>query len=96
MQISILAIFIVSLLTAFFYPRYRKVTAALISIFLLGVFSYFGTFLTTVLQGERIIQEVSWVPSLNIHFTFLLDGLSFFFAWLIIFFGLLVLIYSFK
>jgi len=96
MQLSILAIFFVSLAATFFYPRYQKSTTAVISTILLGIIVYFTTFLEPILQGERIIQTISWINSLNIHITFLLDGLSLFFVLLVLVFGLLVLIYSHK
>ncbi len=93
---SILAIFFASLLAAFFYRRYRRVALPVLSLFLLGVITYFGGFVSPVLQGETIIREVSWVGSLDIHFAFLVDGLSLFFALLITSFGLLILLYTSK
>lgn len=93
---SILAIFFVSLLSAFLYRRHQNVALPVLSVFLLGIIAYFGSFLGPVLEGETIVQEVSWVHTLDIHFTFLLDGLSLFFALLITVFGLLLLLYSYK
>jgi len=96
MLFSILAIFLASLLTVFFYRRYQRIVLPVLSISLLGVIVYFGRFLPAILQGETIVEQVSWIDSLAIHFSFLLDGLSLFFALLITVFGLLILLYSSK
>lgn len=96
MLLSILAIFLISLLAVFFYRKYRNIVVPVLSLFLLGVIAYFGMFLPPVLRGETIVEQVPWIGSLNIHFSFLLDGLSLFFALLITVFGLLILLYSSK
>ncbi len=96
MLFSILGIFFVSLLSAFFYRRYQSIAVPALSLFLLGIIFYFGSFLSPVLQGATIVREVPWINALNIHFTFLLDGLSLFFALLITIFGLLIFLYSSK
>ena len=89
-------LFAASLLAAFFYRRQRKVVLSTLSLLLLGNIFYFGSFIAPILEGEAIVSQVSWVGSLDIHFTFLLDGLSLFFALLITVFGLLILLYSSK
>lgn len=96
MLFSLLSIFLAGLLAAFFYRRYPKVALPVLSLFLLGIIAYFARFTAPVLQGEVLIQEVPWINALDIHFTFLLDGLSLFFALLITVFGLLILLYSSK
>ena len=96
MLLSILAIFLISLLAVFFYRRYGNIVVPVLSLFLLGIIAYFGKFLPPVLRGETIVEQVPWIGSLNIHFSFLLDGLSLFFALLITVFGLLILLYSSK
>ena len=96
MLLSILAIFFASLLAALFYREYKNIVLPVLSALFLGVILYFGSFLQPVLEGEKIIREVAWAGSLNIHFTFLLDGLSLFFALLVTSFGLLILLYSSK
>jgi multicomponent Na+:H+ antiporter subunit A len=96
MLFSLLSIFLAGLLAAFFYRRYPKVALPVLSLFLLGIIAYFARFTAPVLQGKVLIQEVPWINALDIHFTFLLDGLSLFFALLITVFGLLILLYSSK
>ncbi len=96
MLFSILATFIAGLLTPFFYERYKVVVATLHSLLLLGIISFFLTFLGPVLQGETFISNFSWIDSLDIHLSFYIDGLSLFFALLITIIGLLVLLYSYQ
>ena len=88
--------FLTSLLAAFFYKRQPKVVTAVLSAALLGVVAYLATLTGTVLEGETIRSEIAWIPSLGVHFSFYLDGLSLFFALLVSVFGLLILLYSTK
>jgi len=96
MPISILVIFLASMLAAFFYKRHPHIIAAVLSAILLGNVVYFISLTGTIFQGDTLTTQVSWISSLDIHFTFYLDGLSLFFALLITVFGLLILIYSVK
>lgn len=96
MHISILLIFSAALLAVFFYKKYTLLVGSVLSAMLLGVVIYYSTLVETVLSSRTLTEQVRWIPSLNIHFTFYLDGLSLFFALLITIFGLLILIYSFK
>ncbi len=52
------------------------------------------TNLPTVLAGEVIMARVDWMPSLGLNFTLMLDGLGFFFAFLILGIGLLIIAYA--
>ena len=94
MHYIIVAIFAGSLLSAFGYRRYSKAVFAGLVLTLLGIIGYLFQWLPDILQGERVVSTISWIPSLGIHFSFLLDGLSLFFALLITVFGLLILSYS--
>lgn len=47
-----------------------------------------------VLQGNLILTRIDWLPSLGLNANFLLDGLSLFFAGLILGMGLLVIPYA--
>ena len=47
-----------------------------------------------VFQGETLIQSWVWVERVGLHFAFRLDGLSMFFALLILVIGLLVMFYA--
>lgn len=96
MLISILSIFSSSLITPFFYKRHRNIVAVMLSVLLLGIITYFFTYLAPVVQGESFTSTTLWVDSLGINLSFYLDGLSLFFTFLVTVTGLLVLLYSFK
>ncbi len=52
------------------------------------------TNLPSVLAGEVAMARVDWMPSLGLNFTLMLDGLGFFFAFLILGIGLLIIAYA--
>ncbi len=52
------------------------------------------TNLPAVLAGEVITARVDWMPALGLNFTLMLDGLGFFFAFLILGIGLLIIAYA--
>ena len=52
------------------------------------------TNLPSVLAGELVTARVDWMPLLGLNFTLMLDGLGFFFAFLILGIGLLIIAYG--
>ncbi|MFN2423418.1 MAG: putative monovalent cation/H+ antiporter subunit A [Cryomorphaceae bacterium] len=56
--------------------------------------TYFATRIPGIISGEVIRESVSWVPSLGVNFSFVLDGLSLLFAVMITGIGTLVFIYT--
>lgn len=52
------------------------------------------TNLPAVLAGELVTARVNWMPVLGLNFTLMLDGLGFFFAFLILGIGLLIIAYG--
>ena len=52
------------------------------------------TNLPSILAGEVVAARVDWMPSLGLNFTLMLDGLGFFFAFLILGIGLLIIAYA--
>ncbi len=52
------------------------------------------TNLPAVLSGEVVQEGVNWLPTLGLNVTFMLDGLGFFFACLILGIGLLIIAYA--
>jgi len=52
------------------------------------------TNLPAVLAGEVVQARVDWMPTLGLNFTLMLDGLGFFFAFLILGIGLLIIAYG--
>lgn len=95
-HLILLAIFIGSLISVFWYKKYGNSVFGVLVTILLGSIGYFSRYIPGVIRGESVVSAVAWIPSLGIHFSFLLDGLSVFFALLITVFGLLILLYSKK
>lgn len=60
----------------------------------LWIFFHFAGFLGRVADGETIRGGYSWIPSLNVDFSWYLDGLSLTFALLISGIGTLIVLYS--
>ncbi len=52
------------------------------------------TNLPAVIAGEVVQARVDWMPELGLNFTLMLDGLGFFFAFLILGIGLLIIAYA--
>ncbi len=52
------------------------------------------TNLPAVLQGDVVLAQASWIPTLGLNFTLMLDALGFFFACLILGIGLLIIAYA--
>ena len=52
------------------------------------------TNLPAVLAGDLVQARVDWLPMLGLNFTLMLDGLGFFFAFLILGIGLLIIAYA--
>lgn len=60
----------------------------------LGVFIHFMGYLGAVASGERVTGGYQWIPSLNVNYSWLLDGLSLTFALLISGIGTFIILYS--
>ncbi|MDP4527505.1 putative monovalent cation/H+ antiporter subunit A [Alkalimonas delamerensis] len=58
------------------------------------LFAYFASMLPMVSQGEKLQFSYNWFPGLNIHLSFLVDGLSLLFALLITGIGFFILAYG--
>ncbi|GAB4360623.1 MAG: putative monovalent cation/H+ antiporter subunit A [Oricola sp.] len=59
-----------------------------------ALFVHFATFVASVSQGERVTGGSPWIPSFNVNFSWLIDGLSLTFALLITGIGTLIVLYS--
>lgn len=57
-------------------------------------FAHFAGFLPAISAGERITGGYAWVPSLNLSFSWFIDGLSLTFALLITGIGMLIVLYA--
>ncbi|MEO1331228.1 MAG: hydrogen gas-evolving membrane-bound hydrogenase subunit E [Pseudomonadota bacterium] len=59
-----------------------------------GLFAFFLQLTPPIADGQRLIWTATWIPSLGVELSFLVDGLSLTFALLISGIGALVLLYS--
>jgi multicomponent Na+:H+ antiporter subunit A len=91
---AILSIFALALAAPWVHRIAGTATGAILSLLPFSLTVYFAGFIPRVASEETFSINYSWVPSLNIHLSFYLDGLSLLFALLISFVGGLVLIYS--
>lgn len=95
---QVLCIFI-PLLAAIFMPFFfKKISSIHTGWFVLVVpvflVIYYATFVPAISQGDTIIEQLEWIPSLGISFVSYLDGLSLLFSLLISGIGALVVLYS--
>ena len=72
----------------------RKACAGATFTISLAAFVGLLTNLHSVLAGEVVTARVDWMPLLGLNFTLMLDGLGFFFAFLILGIGLLIIAYA--
>ena len=86
--------FLASALAPILYRRFRENFGWIAVIF--PLFMFFGLLsrYPEVAAGKVIRESVSWVPSLGVDFSFLLDGLSLTFALIITLVGAVVFLYA--
>ncbi|HEX7232962.1 MAG TPA: putative monovalent cation/H+ antiporter subunit A [Candidatus Binatia bacterium] len=94
MLIAVLSGFAASLAAPWFYKIARGAAGWLIALLPLGLMIYFARFVEPVAAGQVIVISHNWVPSLGIKLSFLIDGLSLLFAFLISGIGALIFIYA--
>ncbi len=94
MALILSLIIVLSFIFLFFYKYQPAIPGALGTLGVFGVFIYLCTYIQPVIQGEKVIEAVSWVPELKVDIGLYLDGLSLFFALLISLFGAFILLYS--
>jgi multicomponent Na+:H+ antiporter subunit A len=90
---SVLGTFALALFAPFLYRLLGRATGWALALFPFTLVAFFGRHLP-LSPGERFATSWSWVPSLNVDLSFVLDGLSLTFVLLISGIGALVLIYS--
>ncbi|WP_407496716.1 monovalent cation/H+ antiporter subunit A [Pseudooceanicola sp. MF1-13] len=72
----------------------RSATAGVTFTVTLAAFVGLLTNLPAVLNGQTVMVGIDWMPALGLNFTLMLDGLGFFFAFLILGIGLLIIAYG--
>ncbi|AZK46430.1 Na+/H+ antiporter subunit A [Paenibacillus lentus] len=94
-NLAIIIPFLAAVIVPFLYAKVsRKHIGWFVLIVPVVLFVALAGYIPSVAQGENYLNTVKWIPSLNIHFTTYLDGLSLIFGLLITGIGSLVIIYS--
>ena len=83
-----------ALLPGLMNPAGRSATAGVTFTVTLSAFVGLLTNLPAIIAGEVVTARVDWMPLLGLNFTLMLDGLGFFFAFLILGIGLLIIAYA--
>src|SRR5690625_966350 len=95
LHFTIMLPFLFAIIVPFLYKRMRKVHTGW---FVLAVpvllFTYLISYVSKISNGQVVQESIPWIPSIDIHFTVYLDGLSLLFALLITGIGALVVLYS--
>jgi multicomponent Na+:H+ antiporter subunit A len=94
MLVAVLSGFAASLAAPWFHRIARAAAGWLLALLPLGLMIYFGRFVESIAAGHVVVVSHDWVPSLGIKLSFLIDGLSLLFAFLISGIGALIFIYA--
>ncbi|MEM8649503.1 MAG: proton-conducting transporter membrane subunit, partial [Pseudomonadota bacterium] len=86
--------FLGALLPGLMNPAGRQSVAGITFMVSLAAMVGLLTNLPAILSGELVTARIEWMPSLGLNATFMLDGLGFFFAFLILGIGLLIIAYA--
>ncbi len=90
----VLAGFVVACIAPWVVRALRNYAGWVLALVPLGITIYLASLINDVSDGEPIRTSHDWVPSLNLSFSFSVDGLSLLFAMLISGIGTLVVIYA--
>jgi len=96
MALIIASIWLTALLIPFIYDKGRTVAAILLMLVMAAANLFFFTYVPEISAGNTVSLNYSWIPDLGINLSFYLDGLSLFFALLVMVIGILVVFYSLK
>lgn len=84
-----------ALFIPFFYKKVRTIhTGWFVLIVPIFLVTFYATYIPLIANGDTVIAQLDWIPSLGISFVSYLDGLSLLFSLLISGIGALVVLYS--
>ncbi len=92
--ISLLAPFIISCLAPALYRRFQRLSVYLFTSLPLALFVVFLSLQSEIVATKSRSVLIPWVPSLGIHISLLVDGLSLMFLYLVLGIGSLVMLYA--
>ncbi|WP_019623563.1 putative monovalent cation/H+ antiporter subunit A [Thioalkalivibrio thiocyanoxidans] len=94
MLYAILSTFLVAAIAPAVHRVTGRASGWVLGILPAALFLYFLSFLPAVSSGESIVLSWPWLPGLDIHLSFLVDGLSLLFALLISGIGFFIVTYA--
>lgn len=94
MFVAVLSGYFFALFTSLLTKLPKKLIGWVTSLLPLSLFVWFSSFYGRITHGEIIRETYPWIESLNINFSFLLDGLSLTFVLIITFVGFAVFLYA--
>ena len=96
MALIIACIFLTAFFTPFIYKKSKIIASLLMLLVVAAANALLFRYLPEISAGNTITSTYHWIPDLNINLSFYLDGLSLFFALLVLVVGFLVVLYSIK
>jgi multicomponent Na+:H+ antiporter subunit A len=94
MLIAVFAGFLLSVLVPVVHKLVPRISGMIFALLPAVLFFWFLSFLPRLVPLDGIIFSYNWIPALGIEISFLLDGLSLFFALLITGFGVFIFLYA--
>ena len=94
MLAAVMSGFVLAIITPLLFRIFRNRIGWVIAVIPFSLLVYFCLFIKSVAGGEIFVFSYPWVPSLQIHLNFYLDGLSLLFAIVITGIGVLVAVYT--
>ncbi|WP_018861714.1 putative monovalent cation/H+ antiporter subunit A [Thioalkalivibrio sp. ALJ3] len=94
MLYAILSTFLVAAIAPAVHRVTGRASGWVLGLLPAALFVYFLSFLPAVSSGESIVLSWPWLPGLDIHLSFLVDGLSLLFALLISGIGFFIVTYA--
>ncbi|EKB47857.1 putative monovalent cation/H+ antiporter subunit A [Cecembia lonarensis] len=94
MLLAVLSGFIFALLVPLLSKFALRAIPSLLSAVPILLFLYFISQLSSIREGQFLLEKISWIPQLGINLSFRLDGLSMLFSLMITGIGALVFVYT--
>ena len=94
MLLAVLSGFLLAVLAPWLHRRFPHHSGLLLALLPAALFIWFASLVPGIADGSREVVRYPWVPSLDIHFSFLIDGLSLLFALLISGIGFFIFVYA--
>ena len=94
MLLAVLSGFLLAALAPALYRLAPRFAAPLLALLPAGLFLWFARLLPQISAGDVLQVSTPWIPSLSIHLSFLVDGLSLLFALLITGIGTFIFLFA--